>query len=164
MWVLSERDAKHPYLPDLVRSFLPISNLERIEPEAAQPGYPPAELIGPEPAHTSWCYFFEKADLARQQRDWPTIVRLASGAKAQGYSPLASGSNSPYEWLPFIEGYQRTGEWQAAAELTQQAYQRDSHYRPMLCDQWNGEAVWSSSNSQAMDTAKEIKTALSCSE
>ena len=30
---------------------------------------PPAAVFGPEPEH-GWCYFFQKADLARQSQDW----------------------------------------------------------------------------------------------
>ncbi|RPJ44313.1 MAG: hypothetical protein EHM21_10360, partial [Chloroflexi bacterium] len=56
LWVLSARDANNPYLPQLVRDFLPISNLERILPEST-PGFPPVDMIGPEPPR-AWCYYF----------------------------------------------------------------------------------------------------------
>ncbi len=153
LWVLSARDQANPYLPELVRDFLPISNLERITPEPA-PGYPPQDLIGPEPAHTTWCYYFEKADLARQQGDWPTAARLAEQAKAQGYTPAKSGSNSPYEWLPMVEGLARVGQWSEAARLTRRAYEQDPNFQAMYCDLWAGLG--------ADQTVAETRTFLGC--
>jgi hypothetical protein len=138
VWVLSDRDVDNPYISDLTRAFLKISNLQRIEPQAPQPGYPPTDMIGKEPSHTSWCYYFEKADLARQQGDWAAVSDLADQAQAQGYRPNKSGSNSPYEWLPFIEGLGRTGRWDDALTLTQQSFQRDRNYQDMLCKLWTG--------------------------
>lgn len=135
VWVLSERDALHPELPALVREFLPISNLDRILPEGA-PGYPPEELLGAEPER-SWCYYFEKADLARQYGDWDTVAGLADQAAAAGYAPNVSGSNSPYEWLPMIEGLARVGRVDEALALTQKAYERSSRYADMLCVVWS---------------------------
>lgn len=135
LWVLSERDRSHPYLPDLVKDFLPISNLSRIEDAPAAAGYPPVEFFGPEPAHT-WCFYYEKGALAWQQQNWDEVVRLGDEARQQGYYPVHSGSDSPYEWLPFIEGYARAGRWSDAEELTAAAFQRDSAYGPMLCELW----------------------------
>ncbi len=137
LWVLNARDVDHPYLPELVKGFLPISNLDRIDPQAARPGYPPTDILGPEPEHSGWCYAFEKADLARQQEDWAAAAALAEEALAQGYSPDQHGSNSPYEWMPMIEGLARSGRQDLAADLTLQAYATDAQYRVMLCKLWD---------------------------
>lgn len=157
LWVLSERDARHPYLPQLVKDFLPVSNLERIEP-VGTPGYPPADTIGAEPPRTSWCYYFEKADLARQQGDWTAAAELYDQAAAQGYVPARSESNSPYEWLPFIEGLARNGRWDDAADLTGQAFARDDHYRGMLCELWDELGQ----QNGGVETAARVSEALSC--
>lgn len=135
LWVLSERDRGHPYLPDLVKDFLPVSNLSRIEAAPAAAGYPPVEFFGLEPDH-SWCFYYEKGALAWQQQNWDEVARLGDEARQQGNYPVHSGSDSPYEWLPFIEGYAHAGRWSDARELTDAAYQRDSAYGPMLCELW----------------------------
>jgi len=135
LWVLSERDADHPYLPGLVLDFLPISNLDRILPEAVQSGYPPVELLGSEPPH-NWCYYFEKADLARQMGDWQTAARLADEALELGYRPDRLGSNAVYEWLPFIEALALMGREQEASDLSRLAYETDPAYGGMLDDVW----------------------------
>ena len=137
LWVLSERDNDHPYLSERMRGFLPISNLERILPQALEQGYPPASILGREPPHNTWCYYFETADLARQQQDWAQIAGLYDAALAGGFHTGASASNSPYEWLPFVEGLARAGRVEDASALTLQAYERDPNYQPMLCSLWS---------------------------
>lgn len=135
LWLLSPRDANHPDLPELVRAFLPISNLGLIRAEGA-PGYPPADLIGPEPPR-GWCYYYQKAELARQFVDWQTAAALADQALADGYRPDTPGSNAPYEWLPFIDGLAGAGRWEEAAALTGEVYTRDPRYAGMLCALWD---------------------------
>ena len=45
-----------------------------------------------------WCYYFEKADLARQSMDWQEVARLGGQAAQEGLIP-----SNESEWLPFIE-------------------------------------------------------------
>lgn len=135
-WMLNPDDLANPYLSDTLKQFLPVSNLDRINPALQQPGYPPENLFGKAP-DKNWCYYFEKADLSRQFEDWQQIKVLGDEASAQGFSPSASVSNSPREWLPFIEGYARLGDWQTAYDLTLQSYETDGRYREMLCNLWN---------------------------
>lgn len=158
LWVLSARDADHPYLSDLVKDFLPVSNLEQISTQT-QPGYPPADILGAEPARTTWCYYFEKADLARQQEDWPAAAALANQALEQGYTPDTIGSNSPHEWMPLIEGLARTGSLQTAANLTRQSYALDARYRAMLCKLWD-----TIPEAQGTDARAAVDQALLCGE
>ncbi len=135
-WLLNTDDLYNPYLSDTLKQFLPISNLSRINPDPPQPGFPPEVLFGTSPGK-NWCYYFEKADLALQFEDWHQIKTLGDEAAAQGFSPSAGSSNSPREWLPFIEGYARLGDWQTAYDLTLQSYEMDGKYQEMLCRLWN---------------------------
>jgi hypothetical protein len=65
----------------------------------------PSPLVfGPEPAH-GWCYYYEKASLARQQGDWAQVARLGEEALSKGYYP-ADG----IEWLPFLQAYVVVGD------------------------------------------------------
>lgn len=72
---------------------------------------PPANIFGAEPDR-GWCYYYQKASLARQQQNWSEVTRLGSEAVAEGLAP-----QNRMEWLPFIEGYLNTGEDQRAQEL-----------------------------------------------
>ncbi len=51
------------------------SRTDLIQTGPIQPRTPPVDLFGPEPEHT-WCYFFEKAELARQAKDWVMVAAL----------------------------------------------------------------------------------------
>jgi hypothetical protein len=116
LWVIDPKRASALDLPDLVREASATSNLTRIGSQSA-PGYPPVGIFGPEPKD-SWCYYFEKADLAGQNKDWRQVAALGDEARAKGYSPTSSGSNIPFEWYPFIEGYARVGRWDDVSDLT----------------------------------------------
>jgi len=95
---------------------------------------PPVDIFGSEPKHR-WCYFFEKADLARQNEDWPTIAELSEQSIREGYRP-----EDPAEYLPFIEAYTRIGRWADGFQLTQSAYRENPALRPALCAAWRRSA------------------------
>lgn len=115
-------------VPLQVRDTIHLSNTNRIslEPQAV----PPRDLYIPEPAHT-WCYYFEKADLARQYNDWAEVVRLADIAFALDDYP-----NDPAERMPFIEGYAHGGNWQEAVAQTRAAAEVSPVIHPVLCRLW----------------------------
>jgi hypothetical protein len=108
---------------------IPLSILSRIQTDS-KPVTLPASLFGSEPAHT-WCYYFEKADLARQMGDWNKVAELGEEAAAQGSTAI-----TPVEWLPFIEADTHTGNMDDADKLTQLTYQGDPELGPALCTLW----------------------------
>lgn len=130
LWVLRPQDGEIRALPEITRDVLTISNLERIQPASPGDRPIPLQIFGPEPAHT-WCYYFQKADLARQVGDWERTVNLWQEARANGYAP-----GNGVEYLPFIEAFARLGEWEKAAELTLIAEQLPRVMRPSLCALW----------------------------
>ena len=87
-------------------------------------------LFGKEPPH-DWCYYYEKAELARQIGAWETVAALGDEARAQGFIP-----GDALEWLPFIEAYVITGDYQSAREISMIAYKDDSRPRKGLCHTW----------------------------
>ncbi len=90
------------------------------------------EVYGPEPEH-GWCYYFEKADLARQDGDWDEVVKLGETAFALDDHP-----NDPVERFVFIEGYAHSGEWKKAVELSVASYKVSKNYvGPLLCKLWD---------------------------
>jgi hypothetical protein len=119
LWVLDTKDSLNPYLPDSIRAALAISDLSRIQSQPFSENYPDTRIYGKEPEHT-WCYYYQKAALAYQNQDWQQITRLGNEAMEAGFNPSISQANSPQEWIPFIEGYARTGNWGLAAELSDQ--------------------------------------------
>lgn len=85
-----------PY--DQQRLFLvaPFSRLENVITEG-EFQTPPAVVFGEEPEH-DWCYFYQKADLARQRGEWEQVPVLLKEALDQGQYP-----EDALEWMPFLQ-------------------------------------------------------------
>ncbi|MFQ5944409.1 MAG: hypothetical protein ACE5JF_12735, partial [Anaerolineales bacterium] len=90
------------------------SNLDQIL-DRQHPPTPDRAIFGSEPPH-GWCYFFEKADLARQLRDWESVLELRAEASSLGLEPALGA-----EYIPFIEAHARSGGWSNALELSRRA-------------------------------------------
>ncbi|HEX7567213.1 MAG TPA: hypothetical protein VF355_01460 [Anaerolineaceae bacterium] len=118
-------------LPPLAANALPLSNMDQIIPAPDRPAKPPAFLFNPEPS-TTWCYFFEKADLARQTGDWQAVARLGDEAFSSQYFPRDLS-----EYLVFIEAYARLGRWQDAEKIAQSVSNPAPVINPALCAIWN---------------------------
>ncbi len=122
-------------LPLYLRKAMTLSSTRPILPEGSAgipPGAPelPAPLFGVQ-SQTSWCYYFEKADLARQQKDWAQVVALSEQGFASGDYP-----NDPAERLPAIEGYAHLGDWQNALAQSRLAAGVAPVYELVVCRLW----------------------------
>ena len=94
----------------LLRQVAPMSQSSLLLTEGShQP--PPVEIFGAEPEHT-WCYYYEKASLARQKEDWAEVARLGDEARSLGFQP-----QDGMEWMPFYQGYAYLRRMDEANEL-----------------------------------------------
>jgi hypothetical protein len=141
--------------PRFLRDAIQLSNPALILADAEPPGMPVA-LFGVEPPHT-WCYYYEKAELARQVGDWDTVAVLGDQARAQGFVP-----GDALEWLPFIEGYVITGDYKTAREISILAYQDDSRPRKGLCQTWQRIQVNGQGSVKIEDLASEMLEKFAC--
>lgn len=157
LWVLTPLDADYPYLGQFSSQTLNVTNLDQIIPEPKNPNYPDVKIFGDEPEHT-WCYFFEKADLARQFANWDAITDLGDLAIESGYSP-----NKTYEWIPFIEGYIHERNWERAVYLTYETAATDSYYKPALCAAWIRSLDGMSLSEEENELVMETFASLDCS-
>jgi hypothetical protein len=76
----------------------------------------PETLFGPEPKH-DWCYYYQKAALARQREDWNEVLRLANEAANKNLKPY-----DLIEWMPFLQAYalnNKTGDLNDALDQIQ---------------------------------------------
>ena len=113
---------------------------------------------GNEPVH-GWCYYFEKADLARQLGDWETVTQLGDVAFALDDYP-----NDPVERFVFIEGYAHTGNWERAVELSTASYKVSKAYvGPLLCRLWSRIARETEDTSERKVTFDVVQSELECS-
>ena len=76
----------------------PYSQSAKILTEESFPDVPET-LFGPEPEH-GWCYYYQKAALARQRGDWEEVLRLADEARNKNLAP-----SDLIEWIPFLQAY-----------------------------------------------------------
>ncbi|MEW6400794.1 MAG: hypothetical protein AB1649_03280 [Chloroflexota bacterium] len=81
----------------------PYSELGHIQTQASSREVP-SFLFGAEPEHT-WCYFYQKATLARQKGEWDEVLELGRQASELGYRP-----DDLIEWLPFLQAHALAGE------------------------------------------------------
>ncbi len=92
---------------------------------------PPALVFGPEPEH-GWCYYYQKASLAKQRGEWEEIVRLGEQAQGQG---LEAGDL--VEWMPFLEAYAHEGQASRLEELSP-LIAADAYAAQQACQALNG--------------------------
>jgi hypothetical protein len=151
-----EIDFENRFMPDetLMREAAALSSSAWILPEktATLPN-----VYGSEPPR-GWCYYFERADLARQMKDWEEVVRIAGTAFALDDHP-----NDPVERFVFIEGYAYVGEWARAQELSLESYRVSKEYvGPMLCSLWSRIARESPSSAEQSAAVEAMRAKFSC--
>ena len=95
---------------DSIRVIGPYSEIEHVL--AGETSHaPPTIVFGPEPTR-DWCYYYEKADLARQRGDWESVLKLYNEASKSGFAP-----SDDIEWMPFLQAYAQTGAIQRLTTL-----------------------------------------------
>jgi hypothetical protein len=151
--LLSKQDAALPDLPEGVQAVLPLSNLSQVQNKEGLPAGLSA-LFGPEPGKT-WCAYFQKADLARQNGEWEKVSRLLGEAQAQGLQPADQS-----EWLPFIEGLAAQAQWEQARQLNQKI--TNPSYKSALCALWKRTSQRYKENADALSTINVVQKELTC--
>ncbi len=150
-----ELDSDNKFISDLLlRDAAPYSRPELILTEG-EPVLP--EIYSPEPKH-GWCYYYQKADLARQRGDWEQVVKLGEKAFDSGDHP-----NDPTENLVFIEAYAHTNDWANAEQLSTRAKRVSPSYMvPLLCPLWERIAVETSNSPQKEEVLSLVMVDLGC--
>jgi hypothetical protein len=89
----------------------PHSVIESIVPAAA-PHLPPQSIFGGEPDTSTWCFYYQKASLARQQGDWNAVAQLGKEV-----SKLKLHPNDQIEWMPFLQAAAMLGDQQQVKQI-----------------------------------------------
>ena len=101
-------DADHPEISEtsnpLIAAVAPYSQIDRIIPSSSKVVEPDFDIFGPEPEH-GWCFYYQKAQLARQNKDWGQAAAWGNEALAQGFAPA-----DPIEWLVFAQAFRYTSD------------------------------------------------------
>ena len=118
--VYSEDDA---LLVQQVGSF---SHIDQIIPTGTAPT-PQSQIFGAEPAH-GWCYYYQKAALARQNGDWAAIGKLYDETVQ-----LRLKATDKSEVLPFFEALVNLGRIDEAKALYNKEIKGRTKLRLPLC-------------------------------
>jgi hypothetical protein len=103
------------------------SHVERILLAGTAP-IPPASIFGAEPAR-GWCYYYQKASLARQAGNWEEIGRLYDEVRE-----LNLETDDKAEVIPFFEGLVNLGRYEDAQFLYREEIKGQTEVRFHLCN------------------------------
>ena len=123
-----------PNAPFYLIKAIPLSDPSLIDISATQPDLD-ATLFGNEPLH-AWCYYYTKAEIARQQGDWEYVTQLYKEANKNGFGPSLAVEN-----LIFIEAHAMTGDMETAAKLTERTAKTQEILCPALESLWRRVAL-----------------------
>ena len=84
-------------------------------------------LFGSQP-DKGWCFYFQRADLSRQNGDFQRIVELGNEIFENNLNPRSAS-----QWLPFLEGYIRSGEWDMAEIIAEKIDSSKGNFNSGLC-------------------------------
>lgn len=110
----------------LVQQIGEYSHIDRIVPSGKSP-MPSPRIFGSEPEH-DWCYYYQKASLARQTGDWVEIGRLYDRVSSLGLK-----ANDKAEVIPFFEGLVNLGRYDDAKTLYEKDIKGHARMRFPLC-------------------------------
>ena len=154
LWVLRPEDTNLRLISTDMRQLSAGSDVELIQQGEKSP---PEQIYGKQNTDT-WCYFFEKADLARQYKDWDSVVKLWKESQAIGEQ-----ADNGFEIIPFIEGYGHLEDWEQVKTLTKSAKRITAGLEPSLCGMLDRLALDTPASQERDDTLLKLKEDLNCS-
>lgn len=80
-----------------------------------------------QPVEQNWCYYFQKADLARQTEDWAAIAAIGD----EVLPVMKAGEAS--EYFVFVEAYMNLDRWLDAMDLFKRVHAEDKGLDVPLC-------------------------------
>lgn len=129
LWLLRPQESNAPYLSSVQQQAAKISDPGRISTQSDRTLF--SVIFGDNPPKT-WCYYYEKAQLATDQNDWPSVIQYLQEARQVDLKP-----GNDLEYLPFIEAYSRLGDWNSVSSLLGEIQLHQKSIRPSLCLLWN---------------------------
>lgn len=154
LWVLQEQDTNLRLVNSDMRRLAAGSDISLIHPTGQSA--PPEDIYGKTDTDT-WCYYFQKADLARQFGQWDEIIGLWNDAQDAGHRP-----DNGFEYIPFIEGLGHTGDWEQVITLTKFSRRITAGLEPSLCSTLDRLAKNAPASSKRDETIKNLKEDLKC--
>jgi tetratricopeptide (TPR) repeat protein len=128
--VLDHYFAIYPEKIDQIYYYGELTNQDLIG-DTSQPTNNLSKIISTEPQNT-WCYYFEKGDLAQSKGKYAAAIEYYEQAAARQLVPLTS-----VEYLPFIKAYIKLDRIDEAVALTRESYNREALSYQAICQIWH---------------------------
>jgi hypothetical protein len=158
LWVMQPQDVNLRLVSNDMRQLSTGSDISLIKLAEGEEPTLPEEIYGKQNTQT-WCYYFEKADLARQYGRWDEVVRLWNESQSIG-----ERADDGFEYIPFIEGLGHTGDWEQVKSLTKFSKKITAGLEPSLCTALDRLAGSAPASQERDDTIFNLKEDLRCSE
>ena len=130
-------DGSDPVFPRktsaMIYATVRLSQTDQIDVNAP-PNTPPVQIFGSEPEH-GWCYYFQRASLDVQRKDWDSVARFADQVLGAGSKPIDQS-----EWLPFLKGLVMVGRDDDAEQMALWIRHNET-IRHRQCDYLNDTAL-----------------------
>jgi len=153
-----ELDRFWPYKPGFIPEAMHLSDTDLIMIDSEKTAFPPAQVFGAEP-EPDWCYYFEKAELARQSEEWDKVAQF--GDKALKLEKVYNKKNAS-ELITFIQGYAHVGRWGEAEKLSVEANRHSNIIKDSLCEVWSELAVNTPVSENQRSAIEKINNKLHC--
>lgn len=156
LWILQPQDQDLRLVSEDMRRLSPGSNINLIQENSGLETSLPEQIYGGQNTKT-WCYYFQKADLARQYSRWKDILKLWDEANLAKLH-----ANNGYEYIPFIEAFGHEGNWEQVAYLTKSADKITASLEPSLCSMLERLSTGTPRSEERDNTIKKLKENLKC--
>jgi len=130
LWVIDPYYALSPEKIGLLGDYGKLSNQELIGATGNQTNHL-SKIIDTSP-QVSWCYYFEKGDLAQSKGKYVEAVAYYEEAVANQLAPFKG-----IELLPFVKAYAQLGSIDEAVELSEMAFKMSEDAKPSICQVWH---------------------------
>jgi hypothetical protein len=154
LWILQPQDTNLRLVGNDMRQLSAGSDISLIQ-QGAETTLP--ESIYGKQNNQTWCYYFEKADLARQYGQWDEIARLWKESQSVG-----ERADNGFEYIPFIEGFGHLEDWEYVKTQTRFAKKVTAGLEPSLCSALDRLTINAPASKQRDDTIKDLKDDLKC--
>jgi len=129
--ILQPQDAEYRQYPESVRAAAELASLTAIDPSRPANTALMSASLNVEDGQGRWCYYYQKAELARQFADWDEVIFLWETAAGRNLRPRHG-----MELLPFVEAYARNGDFENAMLISRRANQISGGMKSPICSLW----------------------------
>jgi len=143
-----------PILYDVEMQLFSVVNPGLIKAKEDKPM--PTDVFGAEPPH-EWCYYYQKADLARSFGQWDEVIHLWKEARQNNFQARYGP-----EYLPFIEAFAKKGDWKTVGEIILRSYTITDDMGPLLCGTWERIAQNTTDSPEKQSARDVIQTTMTC--